>query len=219
MHKIATLSIAAVASLALVACGADNGTQEPAPAVTAGSPSEVDPPAETAEPAETETPAETAAPAETAPEATPDETPAVEAGSAADATTARDLAVAHILEETGTEGIVIDQDLENRQGRWDVDVLAGDTVYEVKVHTVDGTAMTDDQEGADGDDRAAAAATVTIGEAIEAALAHTPGIVEDASWDDDGGGRWEIEVVPAAGGDDVEIHVDPSSGEVVGTDN
>lgn len=210
LKKIATLSIAAVAALALTACGSDNGTEEPAPAVTAGNeaaPSEGSVPETT--PAES-TPAETDAPATEG---------AVEAGSAADAATARNLALAHISTETGTDGIVIDQDLERRDGRWDVDVLAGDTVHEVKVHTVDGTAVTDESEGADGDDRAAAAAAVTIGDAIDAALAHTAGIVDDASWDDDGGGRWEIGVVPSAGGDDVDILVDPTSGEVIGIDN
>lgn len=222
LKKIATISIAAVASLAMTACGTDNGTEAPAPAVTAGSPTEVEPtdaPAQTETPVEsTESPAEPETPAETTEPGAAEPDAGHEAGSVEDATNARELALEHVLAEAGAEGVVIDQDLENRDGRWDVDVLVGDEVYEVKVHTVDRTAMTDDVEGADGDDRAAAMATITIGEAIEAALAHTPGIVEDASWSDDDPIGWEIEVVPAAGGDDVEIDVDPTSGEVVGTD-
>lgn len=225
LKKIATLSIAAIMPLALSACGNDAATESPAPAVTAGSPAEVtEAPAETVSPVETEAPTETAAPAETgtpAETASPDDAQTDaghEAGSVEDAANARELAVEHVAGEAGAEGVVIDQDLEDRAGRWDVDVLVGDEVYEVKVDTVARTATTDEVEGADGDDRAAAMATITIGDAIEAAHAHTPGIIEDASWSDDDHVGWEIEVVPAAGGDDVEIKVDATSGEVVGTD-
>lgn len=225
LNKITTLSIAAVASLSLVACGndtaADNAPNEgvtvaAAPESTeaaeetgaaegAAPDEQTDMPAEGAEEGEAKPGADTAAPAPAPGSTSP--------GTAEDAKSARDLAVGHIQKEAGAEGVVIAQDLEDRTGKWDVDVLLGEDLHQVKVNTADGGAKTDETEKADDEDRAAGASEVTIEKAIDAALADTPGIVEDASWEDDNS-QWQVEIVPEGEKNEIEVLVDPATGEV-----
>ena len=205
--KIAIATVAALALVPLAACTGNGTTSDPEPGITAvGSPEAT---AAETQPAATQS-ADASAPAETQQAPSSD----VVAGSLEDAETARDLALAHVAAEAGAEGVVIEQDLDDDgRSEWDVDVFVADRVYKVDVDTAAGTARTDEIEDADDDDRDAAAATVTIGEAIEAALAHTPGTLDDASWDDDDDKGWEIEI-DREGGGDVELKVDPNTAEV-----
>ena len=97
-------------------------------------------------------------------------------------------------------------------------MLAGDQIYEIKVRTTDESTATDELESADDEDRAAAAASVTVEQALDAALAHTPGIIEDIKWEDDDRTGWQVDVEPTGQDDDVELHVDPSTAAVTPED-
>ena len=109
-------------------------------------------------------------------------------------------------------------DLEfNDNGTYDIDVTDGTMVQEMVVD-MDVVILTETDD-LDDDDRAELdAASVTKQEAIATALADTPGTVNDAELDDEDGSvdvRWEIDILPAAGGGEVEIHVDAATGQIV----
>lgn len=227
LKHIVSVPLAAAASMSLAACGGDAPAEEPAPAITAsGNASEEAPSPSEEQSSEPQDTSSEQAPSEdgSASEAQSpgaEETGAADltAGSVEDATMARTLAVQHGNEEFGSQGTVIGQDLEDRANQWDVDVLIGETVYEIKVNTADGSTRTDDEEGADSDDREAASATVTIAQAIDAALTEVPGGIDEVSWDDDDDDRgWHVDV-DTENGDDVEVHVDSESGEVLRVEN
>ncbi len=69
----------------------------------------------------------------------------------------------------------------------------------------------------DDDDRAGLeAATTTLGEAVETALAEVGGTLDDVELDEeDGTWVWSVSVDRTDDGDDVEVHVDAATGEVV----
>lgn len=216
-QKISSLALMVLATAALGACSADDTTEAPEPAVTVAGPSEVVPTESEASASESETTpsatptSESAAPVESV---TPSSDAQLLAGTVEDAAIARDLALAHVADAGGAGGVVIGQDLEDRDNRWDVDVLAGDQLYEVKVRTTGESTATDEQESADDDDRDAAAASVTVEQAIDAALAHTAGIIEEIKWEDDDRAGWKVDVVPTGQDDEVELRVDPSTAAV-----
>lgn len=210
-----TLSAAAVLAVGLSACG-DNGTETQSPAVTvpAGPTSTQDGGA-----AGSAAPGDTEAPTPETTESTSDDDGADEtseaaqtgaAGSLEDAADARNQALELVNNETGGQGVVIDQERDD-DGKWEIDVLVDNTVHDVEIR--DGQAKLDGTDDADDDDRAAAAAKVTIDDAIKAALEHTPGTLKDASWDDDDHGRWEIDV-RRDDNKDVELYVDANTGAV-----
>lgn len=210
MKKIATMTLAALVTTTLAACGESTETSTPEPAVTAGgtangsdAPADAaSPTAPAAEDSASAAPSNEAAPAKES--SAPEQAPAASGpGSAEDAAAAREAALSVI------QGIVIAQDLDDDRKTWDVDILAGDKVHDIKVTIADGTAKEEETEDLDDDDRAAGAAQVRIEQAIEKALEDTPGVVDDVSWDD---GRWEVEV--EADGKDVELTIDPATGEV-----
>lgn len=216
--KLNTIALAVLATAGLAACGADDTADAPEPAVTVAGPSEVAPSPSASDAPESATPSpgsESPAPVESV---SPPSGARLVAGSVEDASLARELALAHVATEAGADGVVIGQDLEDRDNRWDVDVLAGDQVYEIKVRTTDESTATDERESADDEDRAAAAASVTVEQAIDAALAHTPGIIEDVKWEDDDRTGWRVDVAPTGQDDDVELHVDPSTAAVTPED-
>lgn len=62
----------------------------------------------------------------------------------------------------------------------------------------------------------AAAAKVSIVQAIEAAESKGGGKATEADFEDDNGGRWEIKVVSDGGNKLTEFYVDPTSGQVTG---
>ncbi|MGW7263457.1 PepSY domain-containing protein [Streptomyces sp. NPDC054842] len=76
---------------------------------------------------------------------------------------------------------------------------------------------TRDDDSRDGEDAAAKSAKVSAAEAIEAALARTPGTAVAADLDDDGGAvAWEVDVLGK--GDTVHgVRVDPATGKVLGS--
>lgn len=199
IKKFATLSVAALAAFSLAACSSGDGkTAEE----SSSTPVAVAPPSNDESDDATEAP-ETSAPA----------APAV--GTAEDAARARTVALDFIEKEKGAQGIVIAQDLEDDKAKWDVDVLLGDEVFEVKV-TADGKATLDSTEKADEEDIEAASSEFTIEQAIDKALAHTPGIIDNVDWSDDDK-AWEVDIDVDGKDDDVELRVD-TTGKVTERD-
>lgn len=123
---------------------------------------------------------------------------------------ARDAAVEAVAQAGGANGIVIAEDLEGNG--WDVDVLVGDTVYDV---FVSGSATIRDQERADRDDQAAAKVSVNIAAAIDAALANTPGKLTEISYDD---GMWDATIISSSDSAEYELRIDSSSVKVVSSE-
>lgn len=122
---------------------------------------------------------------------------------------AREVALSVVAEAGDTDGVVVSQDWDD-DGYWQIDVVAGNTKHELDVRGDQVTEReTDDVDDAD---TAAASAPVTIDEAIETALKAQPGELDDASYSD---GRWEVEIDTATE-DDVEVHVDATTGEIAG---
>lgn len=205
--KIAITAIAVLAVSTLAACGGDTEQsttgERTTPQTTA--------PASTAEsPVQGETPSDSPSSSETAEEKSPAQ-PQPEPGSPEDAALARSIAVKQVAAEGHDDGVVVAQDLEESNNRWEVDVLAANKRYEVQVNTADSSAKIDEIEDADDEDRAAAKAAVTIAAAIDAAVAHTAGIIENVDWDD---GHWQVEIRPDGSNDEAELTVDPKSGSV-----
>ena len=190
------LTTLAVPALAIAGCGA--------PAAGGTTP----PPAISVSPAVTSSAAEstTSAPADAS---TPASAPAGD-----DVATVNDGALAAIAtaeKEAGGAALKIDD--ENVDREWEVDVLVGDKVVEVKVSR-DGTEVLGQEDDGDVDDGEKAEPGQLV-EAIKAALAHTPGTLDDAKLDeDDGALYWKVELDQTGPGDDVELRVDPGTLEV-----
>lgn len=119
---------------------------------------------------------------------------------------ARDAALDVVAEAGDTGGVVVSQDWED--GVWEIDVVAGTTLHELKVK--DDQVIERETDDVDADDTAAASASVSIDDAIVTALESTPGELDEASYDD---GRWEIEIDTVS--DDVNVYVDAETGEIV----
>lgn len=207
-NKIAITAIAALAVSTLAACGGDTqqstAGERTTPQTTA--------PASTAESlVQEETPSASPSSSEPAEETSPTQ-PQPEPGSPEEAALARSIALKQVAAEGHDDGVVVAQDLEESNDRWEVDVLAANTRYEVQVNTAESSAKINETEDADDEDRAAAKAAVTIAAAIDAAVTHTAGIIESVDWEDDG--HWQVEIRPDGSDDEVELNVNPKSGSV-----
>ena len=107
-------------------------------------------------------------------------------------------------------GVVIGEDYDFERGSWDVDVLGGETVYEVIV-TADG-ARVGEQDAAEREDMDAANASVSVADAIDAALAQVQGDLDSVSFDD---GVWDVSINKDRM--ENEVRIDPASGNVMNT--
>ncbi|MET4076868.1 PepSY domain-containing protein [Janibacter sp. UYMM211] len=87
----------------------------------------------------------------------------------------------------------------------------------MKANTADESVRTEEAEHADDEDRAAAASKLPIEQAIDASVPHTPGAVDDAAWDDDDQGAWEVEIISNSDNREIELRVDPATGDVTPT--
>lgn len=122
--------------------------------------------------------------------------------------------------EAETGGVAYEIDDQDDDGTWEVDVRVDDRSVEVTVsadgRTVEGT----EDDDLDDDDRAGLdAATITLQEAIEAAVAEAGGVLDDAELkEEDGSHRWEVSLDGTDRGDDVEVLVSVT-GEVLGLDD
>lgn len=125
-------------------------------------------------------------------------------------------AVATAEAETGGTAYEIDD--QDDDGTWEVDVRVDDRSVEVTV-AADGTAVegTEDDD-LDDDDRAALdAATITLAEAVELAVAEVGGVLDDAELEEeDGSFFWEVTLDGTGSGDDVEVEVSVT-GEILQT--
>lgn len=101
-------------------------------------------------------------------------------------------------------------DLEWDDNEWEVDVLVGDVVHDLRV-SADGSQVVrtdDDPDTVDADDLTRInESTITMEQAIETALAERQGRLTDADLDEDEH-EWDVEV------DDQEIRVDSRTGEI-----
>ena len=120
---------------------------------------------------------------------------------------ARDTALSVVAEAGDTDGVVVSQDWDD-DGHWDIDIVAGSTLHEIKVKG--DQVIERETDDVDDADSAAASAAVTIDDAIATALESTPGDLDEASYED---GRWEIDIDTSTT-NDVEVHVDANTGEV-----
>lgn len=126
-------------------------------------------------------------------------------------------AIATAEEEAG--GTAYEVDDQDDDGTWEVDVRVGDRSVEVTVSADGATVVGTEEDDLDGDDAAGLdAATISLTEAIEAAVAEVGGVLDDAELDEeDGTHAWKITVDGADAGDDVEVLVSVT-GEVLRTD-
>lgn len=116
--------------------------------------------------------------------------------------------------EGEANGRVIELDREGNG--WEVEVLVGDRIHEFRIDDA-GTAVTD-RRGDEGvhpeDQRRAAAATISVTDAMRAALAAIPGTIDDIELDDRNNVVvWEV-TIDTADDDDMEVYVDATTGEV-----
>lgn len=198
MRRTTLLALPAVA-LVLTACSA--GTPAETPAATQA-------PAATTAAAPSSAPA-SAAPAASASAAAPANADERNAGAlAAIATAAADV--------NGTAYGIDDSDDD---GTWEVDVLVGERTHELRVSSDGATVAQREEDDADRDDiDAVAAATVTLEQAIETALAEVPGTLDDVELDQDNNAVvWEV-TIDEADTEDVEVYINAADGSVVRVD-
>lgn len=158
---------------------------------------------------------------ETVTETTPDdtETPAGESDDAAtEEPQTDDVALAAIATAEGavpgSRAVAYDRDGRDRY--IDIDVVLDGREHEVYVDITGTQVLRQEDEGAiDAEDLAEIqAATVAMGDAITAAVARQPGIVDDVELDTRRGSvRWEVEI--RSGVRNPEILVDAVTGEVL----
>ncbi|GAA2090127.1 MULTISPECIES: PepSY domain-containing protein [Brevibacterium] len=219
LTRIRTLSLAvpAAAALALSACGSGGEATTSEDGTAAA-----------------DTPEETTAPAEetTAPEGTESGGPASSLARSGELSAAL-AAVETAEQEAGGTAYDLDFDEADdddddddddrddaddlREAHWSVSGFDGDREWEVHVSEDGASVLGTEEDRADDDDRREAeAASVTLVEALEAAVGDTPGTVDDASLDEEGGTlAWEISIYPEGQDRSTDVYVDAESGEIV----
>lgn len=202
MRKTRTTTLATVLALGLTlaACG---GADDAADSPTAdSSPSAVPAPAPTDEDATDDD------------RATDEDT---DAGGSFDPT-ASGLAAVDVA-ETEAGGTAYQLDDEDGDGGWEVDVALEDRSVEVTVGPDSQVLGTEDDDLDDEDRAALDAATVPLAEAVQTAVAEVGGQLDGVELDDeDGTWVWEVSLDDTDGGDDVEVTVSTTTGEVVSAD-
>lgn len=110
-------------------------------------------------------------------------------------------------------------DEEDEDGGWEVDVAVDDRSVEVVVDA-SGVVVRTDNDDLDEDDRAGLeAATISLSEAIELAIAEVGGYLDDVELEEeDGEHYWEVALDGTDQGDDVEVKVSVT-GEIVDIDD
>lgn len=140
------------------------------------------------------------------------------AAEASDVNASALAAIATAQSETG--GVAYEIDDQDDDNSWEVDVRVDDRSIEVTV-AADGTVIDTENDDLDSDDRAGLdAATITLEQAIEIALAEVGGTLDDAELEeDDGVHYWEVTLDDTSRGDDVEVKVDVTTGEIIKIDD
>lgn len=200
LRPVRTLSVAvlAAAALALSACGSGS-----------------DAPAETDGIEQTQSATDDTVPTEESTEDTESSAAATmhRGGSLEDARTAIDTAEA----ENGGTAHQIDFDDDDH---WEIDVIGSDREWEYHI-SADGTTIekTEEDDLDDDDRRELEEAEVSLVEALEIALDHTAGTIDDAELDeDDGVLHWEVEIHVDGSDRTRELYVDAKSGDVTEDD-
>lgn len=115
-------------------------------------------------------------------------------------------------------GTAIGLDLDQRDNTWKVKVLSEDQSTTVEVRTNgDGTEITrvEHENTAEAKHKQAAAASVDLLTAIHRVMAKYPGEFDEAGVDSDNGAIfWSVEINNGKNGEDAEMRVDLSSGEM-----
>lgn len=122
--------------------------------------------------------------------------------------------------EGETGGVAYQIDDQDDDGTWEVDVRVDDRSVEVRVAADGGSVEATEDDDLDDDDRAALdAATITLAEAIEAAIGEAGGHLDDAELDEENGTHaWEVSLDGTDQGDDVDVKVSVT-GEVLTTES
>lgn len=121
--------------------------------------------------------------------------------------------------ESEVDGIAYEIDDADDDGSWEVTVRTGDTAREVTIGPDGAVVRVEDEQLDDDDRRALDAAQIGLGDAITTALNETGGILDDAEFEEDNGAfHIEVSVDATDRGDDVDVHIDPVSGDIVRID-
>ena len=200
-RPLRTLSAAVIAAAALTvsACGSGDDAEQTDGVEQSQAPQEESDPADGAQSEETSTAESTVS-------------DSAQGGDLESATAAIDTAEA----EHGGTAHHIDWDDE----RWEIDVV-GDREWEYQVSADGSTVERADEDEADGDDqREVQQAEISVLEALEIALGHTPGTIDDAELDeDDGTLHWEVGIYAEGSSDSTDIRIDAQSGDITGSDD
>ena len=192
--------------LVLTGCGqSDDGAADLAPAGSDTSAATTDAPA--------------TGDASTAPSdaASPTETANGGGSTVADVTAAGLAAI--VSAEAEASGVAFGIDDADDDQTWEVDVRTDAGVTEVRVSADGSEVLGTELDDLDADDAAALdAATITLAEAIEAAVAETGGMLDDAELSDDGGVVHFEETVDTDERRDVDVDIDAATGAVIGVE-
>ncbi len=132
--------------------------------------------------------------------------------------TASGLAAVETAEaEAGGTAYALDD--EDGDGGWEVDVAVDGRSVEVTVGP-DGTVVETEDDDLDEEDRAALeAAVVTLAEAVGTAVAEVGGGLDDVELDDeDGTWVWDVSLDDTDNGNEVDVKVGTTTGEVVSSE-
>jgi uncharacterized membrane protein YkoI len=140
-------------------------------------------------------------------------------GPAADLTPSALAAIETALGQADGTAYEVD---DREDGFWEVDVMTVDGALEVTVApdgtTVDGTAEDADDALDDAGRQALAGAQVSLAEAIVAAVQASEGQLDSAELAPVDGAWWWRVVVDSPSDQDIELRVDPATGEVVASE-
>ena len=219
MYRRIAISTLAIAALGLAACGGDT-TPEP------GDPVQVTPTVQETVEATQDDAATTDDTAGTADATTPAEATAVPMDPALSTETPTDDVAApsgEHMEQVGsalqaiqfaeaeTGGVAYKIDDEDSDRAWEVTLLRPEgNAIEVKVNREGTEVLSTEDEDTD----LSAPPATTIQDAIGAAVAHTPGLLDDAELDeDDGQLYWEVTI--EQDGNDVDVYLDAANLQVI----
>lgn len=212
-----TLTAALTLALAVTLTGCAGTDADPAPATPTVDTVETEATVDTTETSE----ATDDATSEQASAADAEDATATQAVAPAEINAAALAAVQVALDHVGGDAIAYGLDDQDDDGAWEVDVADGARSVEVRV-AADGREVLGVEEDDDLDEAertALAGASITLAEAVEAALDEVGGTVEGVELEDENGTwTWDVELEASDRGD-VEVRIDLGSGSVLGIDD
>lgn len=195
-RRLSLIALTAAAALGLAACGSSESGSDTTTSATSASSSQ------------------TSESSTTSDSATSDDTTSDDqaAGGSVTPTEIQAIVDAAAQEVDGTAYEIDDQDDD---GTWEVDVASGSTSTEVTVSADGSEVLGTEEDDLDEDDRRGLdAATITVVEAIESAMAAAEGEFDDVELEAEGDAHvWKVSL-DGPSGDDIEVHVDVTDGTV-----